>query len=438
MSDKPRINIALVEDDPIVGESLQERLELEGMGCDWFADAGQALDAVHAGGYQLVLSDIRMPGMDGEAFFEALRARVDPPPPTVFITGYGSIEQAVRLLRQGAADYLTKPLDIHELLQRIRELASGSPAAEQAEDAGEVAPGMRPFFERIPRLAPHPEAVVLIQGESGVGKEVLARHIHESLTPDAPFEAVNCGALPEQLAASELFGHEKGAFTGAAQRHAGAFERAAAGVLFLDEIGDMPLDLQVQLLRVIQERRFQRVGGERSLPFEGRLVCATHQDLQQLVREGSFREDLYYRLNVVQFEIPPLRKRPADILWLVEQFLAENAARVGRQAPPAIDAATRDALLVYPWPGNVRELKNLIDRACIFCDSDHLTPEMLGLPEMSPDNNLRSARDRAERTRIVEALELHAGQIQRTAEALGISRKTLWEKMKKLGIERGR
>ncbi len=198
----------------------------------------------------------------------------------------------------------------------------------------------------------------------------------------------------------------------------------------------MPPDLQVQLLRVIQERRFQRVGGEHSLSFDGRLVCATHQDLRELVSEGRFREDLYYRLNVVQFDIPPLRKRPADILWLAQQFITENAARVGRNPPPAIDEATRNALLAYPWPGNVRELKNLIDRACIFCDGDRLSPELLGIPAAGPANNLRYTRDEAERERIVQALRLHEGQMTRTAASLGISRKTLWEKMKKLGIDK--
>ena len=278
---------------------------------------------------------------------------------------------------------------------------------------------------------------MLIRGESGVGKEVLARHLHELLNPEAPFVAINCAALPEQLATSELFGHEKGAFTGASRQHLGAFERAGRGILFLDEIGDMPLDLQSQLLRVIQERRFSRLGGEREYPFEGRLVCATHRDLQKLVLEGRFREDLYYRLNVVQFEIPPLRRRPADILWLAEQFIRENAARVGRSNPPAIDERTRNALLAYHWPGNVRELKNLVDRACIFCDGDTLSPELLGLPAAEPAG-LKRQRQEAERETILQALRLHGGQMQKTAKALGISRKTLWEKMKKLGIDRKR
>ncbi len=429
-ADKPRI--ALVEDDPIVGESLQERLQLEGYACDWYPHARDALRGIRERRHRLVLSDIRMPDMDGEAFFEQLQQAEGDSPPVIFITGYGSIEQAVRLLRRGAADYIAKPIDLKALLQRLRELLAQTASPPDRE----VAPGMRPFFEQIPRLAPHREAVILIHGESGVGKEVLARHIHDTLSPQGPFEALNCAALPPELAASELFGHEKGAFTGANQQHAGAFERASGGVLFLDEIGDMPPDLQVQLLRVIQERRFQRVGGEHSLSFDGRLVCATHQDLRELVSEGRFREDLYYRLNVVQFDIPPLRKRPADILWLAQQFITENAARVGRNPPPAIDEATRNALLAYPWPGNVRELKNLIDRACIFCDGDRLSPELLGIPAAGPANNLRYTRDEAERERIVQALRLHEGQMTRTAASLGISRKTLWEKMKKLGIDK--
>ncbi len=429
-------DIALVEDDPILGETLQERLRLEGLSCELFTSTDAALAGLERDRHRLVLSDIRLPDGDGERLFSELQRRLPEPPPVVFITGYGSIEQAVRLLRQGAADYLTKPLDLETLLARLRELLARS--APLPEEPDQVAPGMRPFFRQIPRLAPHRETVVLIQGESGVGKEILARHLHEALTPDAPFVAVNCAALPEHLAASELFGHEKGAFTGATRRHAGAFERAGEGVLFLDEIGDMPAELQAQLLRAIQERSFRRLGGERDLPFQGRLVCATHQDLRQAVQEGRFREDLYYRLNVVQFQIPPLRQRPADILWLAEQFIEANAARVGRVPPPAIDEATRQALLAHDWPGNVRELKNLIDRACIFCEGDALTPELLGLPAAAPRQGLRSAREAAERERIVQMLQAHQGQVQKAAAALGISRKTLWEKMKKLDIDKDR
>ena len=426
--------IALIEDDPIVGESLQERLQLEGYDCDWFSDAEAALLGLDKKAYRLILSDIRMPDISGEELYAALQQRLPDLPPVVFITGFGNIEQAVRLLRNGAADYLTKPLDLPTLLTRIRELlAQNAPRRDADRD---VAPGMRPFFQQIPRLAPHQDIVVLIQGESGAGKEVLARHIHDVLTPDAPFVAINCAALPDHLAASELFGHVKGAFTGAAHRHAGAFERAGGGVLFLDEIGDMPLDLQAQLLRVIQERSYQRLGGERDLRFEGRMVCATHRDLQQMVRDGAFREDLYYRLNVVQFEIPPLRERPADILWLAEQFIEANASRVGRENPPSIDKRTRGAMLAYDWPGNVRELKNLIDRACIFCEGEALSPELLGITPASPATGLKSTRNEAEREGITKALRLHQGHIQKTADALGISRKTLWDKMKKLGIDK--
>ena len=426
--------IALIEDDPIVGESLQERLQLENYACDWFPTGREALNGIGQHPYQLILSDIRMPDMDGEQLFDALMQQRTELPPFIFITGYGSIEQAVRLLRKGATDYLTKPLDLPELLARLRDLVKHRPPPETDDDG--IAPGMRPFFQKIPHLAPHPEVVVLIQGESGVGKEVLARHLHETLTPKQPFEALNCAALPESLAGSELFGHEKGAFTNASRQHAGAFERAGSGVLFLDEIGDMSLELQAQLLRAIQERVIQRIGGEKTIPFQARLICASHQNLQQLVREGRFREDLYYRLNVVQFEIPPLRKRPADILWLGQQFIRANAARIGREPPPAIDDRTRDAMLAYEWPGNVRELKNLIDRACIFCESDSLSPEMLGIAIASPTNNLRSARDEAERERILHALDVNQGHMQKTADMLGISRKTLWGKMKKLSIDK--
>jgi len=428
------VSIALIEDDLIVGESLKARLDLEGYDCQWFEKPDDALNSVKHHDFSLIICDIRMPGLSGEQFFDSLIEQ-GCSTSILFITGYGTIEQAVRLLHKGASDYLTKPVNISILLDRINELTSQENLQNSRPNL--IVPGLRSLFKKIPNLSNFEDTVVLIQGESGVGKEVLARHIHETLCPQQPFEPINCAAIPDELAASELFGHEKGAFTGAYQTHEGAFERAETGVLFLDEIGDMPLNIQVHLLRAIQERTYQRIGGRNSMPFRARLICATHQDLKELVRTGKFREDLYYRLNVVQFDIPPLRERPADILWLAQQFIEKNAKRVHRTTPPIIPKNTQDALLSYDWPGNVRELKNIIDRACIFCDDNQLLPEILGIPtSQATRSNLKSIRHDAERDKIIRALLANEGHMQNTARSLDISRKTLWEKMKKLSIDK--
>ena len=261
-----------------------------------------------------------------------------------------------------------------------------------------------------------------------------------SVRPEAPFIAINCGAISEGLFEAELFGHEKGAFTGAAAARRGVFEQADGGTLFLDEIGEMPLSMQVKLLRVVQERRFVRVGGEQSIKVDLRLICATNRDLKAMVDEGKFREDLYYRINVIQIRIPPLRERREDVLWLAEAFLAECSARHGGENR-RLSAAARQILLDYPWPGNVRELKHCFERACILSRASTIRPEdlfeapLLGAPAADADaRSLNAYLQDCERAYIAGALERNAGQISETAAELGISRKNLWEKMKKLGM----
>lgn len=386
--------------------------------------------------HQLIISDIRLPDMDGEALFERLRCKHSALPPVVFITGYGSIDQAVRLLKAGAMDFLTKPLDLPRLLDTIYRLANQPTTLPQTSNT-KVSPGMQIFEPLLQRLLSHRETPVLVLGESGVGKEVLAHRLHELANPEAPFVAINCAALPRDLVASELFGHEQGAFTGARSRHLGAFERAADGTLFLDEIGDMPLDLQTQLLRVVQEREFVRVGGTKAHPIAARLVCATHLNLEQAVADGTFREDLYYRLNVMQISVPPLRERPADIVWLAERF---SAAFTDDLTPPFQHHSedVRQALLAHDWPGNVRELKNSIERACILHGAAGLTSKQLNLPQIDAGmkNSLRSVREDAEHERICSALAANNGQMTATAAMLDISRKGLWQKMKRFGIAR--
>jgi DNA-binding NtrC family response regulator len=430
--------VCLVEDDPIMGESIVSRFELEGLSIHWHQDAAAAREALLNNDYGLVISDIRLPDRNGDRLFEELLEQQLLLPPFIFITGFGDLSRAVNLLKLGAADYLTKPFDMERLLQRVGELLTLRPRPRQEADAplGISAP-MRQIEAMIQRVAPL-EVSVLITGETGVGKEVVARRIHE-LGRGGPFFAVNCAAIAEGLVESELFGHEKGAFTGAGRHHRGVFERARGGTLFLDEIGDMPLAMQARLLRVLQERKITRVGGESDLSVDVRLVCATHQDLERLAAEGRFRSDLIYRINLVHLEIPPLRERGEDILLLANRLLAHWAANQG-QPPRQLHPDAERALLEQPWPGNVRDLRHTLERACIFSDGPVIRAEALFTPGAAPaaepqcDQPL-SEYLRASESRYIEyCLERHQGRMGETATALGISRKALWEKMKRLGI----
>jgi transcriptional regulator with PAS, ATPase and Fis domain len=298
---------------------------------------------------------------------------------------------------------------------------------------------MRALNELLPRIA-NSRASVLVLGESGVGKERVARRLHLLAGSERPFVPVNCGALAETLLEAELFGYEKGAFTGAARTKRGFFEQAHGGTLFLDEIGETSPAMQVKLLRAIQERQILRVGGEVPIPVELRLITASNQDLKTLVEEGRFRDDLFYRINVIQLKLPPLRERREDIPWLAERLLAEFAATQG-QVRKILSPDAERALLDYPWPGNVRELKHVLERACVLAEGSLLTPGFLFGETSSgkrgtPENTLGDYLVDREREYIVRALESQAWQIQETAGLLGISRKNLWEKMKKLGIQR--
>lgn len=436
--------ICLIEDDAIMGEALVDRLELEGYACDWHRFGGQALAALQERRYAVAVSDIRLPDMSGEALYLSLREAGMELPPFLFITAFGAIDQAVRLLKLGAEDYLAKPLDIPLLLAKIRDLAER--ARPLGGDQGElgISAAMRRIEATLPRLAKHADTL-LITGESGVGKEWVARALHRRLSPPGPFVAVNCGAIPEGLLESELFGHEKGAFTGAIRTRPGVFEQADGGILFLDEIGDMPLSMQIRLLRAIQERSVVRVGGETPLPVNIKLVCATHRDLKERVRRGEFREDLYYRIHTMHLDVPPLRERKEDILWLAGRFLsdlcAEKALSPRLLAPPA-----EQALVNYPWPGNVRELRHCLERACILGTQSLLTVETLfgelgGELESEAEGiateSLADYLAKCERAYINHLLEQNSWRITDTAGRLGISRKALWEKMRRLGISRG-
>ncbi len=434
--------LCLVEDDAIMGESLSERFELEGFAVHWCRSAGEALARIPSGHYAAVVSDIRLPDLTGEQMYLQLLAQGRPLPAFVFITGYGSIDQAVRLLKLGAADYVTKPFDLDELVAKIEALSPTPPAPpREGRPALGISPAMRRIEQMLPRLCAQAETV-LITGESGVGKEVVAREIHrlDPRTTDQPFVAVNCAALPETLLEAELFGHEKGAFTGAVRARKGVFEQADGGTLFLDEIGDMSPAMQAKLLRAIQNRQIVRLGGDRPIAVSLRLICATHHDLKQMVKDGSFREDLFYRIHVIHLKVPPLRERKEDILWFAQKFLQEFAAQ-HQSAPRTLLPATEQAMLAYPWPGNIRELKHCIERACILSAEPALEPCALfeGMPEFvvggGADADLGRFLAECERSYITQALERHGWHISQTATFLGISRKNLWEKMKKLGIQ---
>jgi DNA-binding NtrC family response regulator len=434
--------ICLIEDDAIMGEALAQRLALEGFTVDWrrTGNAGLAALTGAGAGADAAVIDINLPDISGIALFEELLQRCESPPPCLFITGYGTIDDAVRLLKLGAADYLTKPLSPAELIARLRALAGSGATGPANRPAGGdddplgLSPAMRRIDGALERIARHPEMPLLIRGESGVGKEVVARRLHRLQCPQAPFVAVNCAAMPEGLIESELFGHEKGAFTGASARREGCFERAGDGLLFLDEIGDMPQVLQPRLLRALQEHRVTRIGGDRELAVAARPVLATHQDLEGLVRDGRFREDLYYRINVLEIDIPQLRERPEDILWLAEHFLGEHARRFPDESR-TLSAEDRATLLKYRWPGNVHELRHVLERACVMGESDRL---LLKLPGAGPSDEkpLKSYARAGERAAIVAALEDHKRNVTAAAAALGISRKTLWQKMKRYGISR--
>lgn len=434
-----RARIGLVEDDPVMGGSIVQRLELEGWDVTWWQTGRAATEALPgaAAGLDLVICDIRLPDMSGERVFEAAAAQANMPP-FLFVTGYGEIDQAVRLMRSGAVDFMTKPFAMDDFLKRIetgrRTAASGvrvdsyllgeSPAIQHAEDL-------------IRRYSGH-DLPVLITGETGSGKEVAARLLHQiSARAEQPFVAVNCAAIPVDLLESEIFGHEKGAFTGAAQRHLGYAERAGRGTLFLDEIGDMPPPLQAKLLRLIESASFSRLGGETSVPFRARIVAATHRDLA-MGQSTGFREDLYFRLAVLPVEIPPLRQRPEDIVWLLARFL-ENAAARSDARIRGYSALAEEAALAHTWNGNVRELRNRVDRAVALATSEwimpgDLFPEQFGQSSEEDFLSLAIVRDAAERRQIERAMDATGGQVAKAAGLLGVSRTTLWEKMTRLGI----
>lgn len=433
------LSIAIVEDDPIMGESLNQRLTLEGYHVEWWRTGEEAIAFLEASVPDLVICDIRLPGMSGAEVFRKVAATAERPP-FLFMTAYGQIDQAVALMRAGAVDYLTKPFEIDALLERARGLVARRSAGRNFILG--VSESIQEIEDLIRRIAPHPSPV-LLSGETGVGKEVCARLLHaESRLPTEPFIAVNCAAIPDNLLESEVFGHEKGSFTGASVRHLGYAERARQGTLFLDEVSELPLALQAKLLRLIEDKSFIRVGGEKSIQFRARVVCASNRNLASEVAAGRFREDLLYRINVVTIDVPPLRERQQDILWLLGRLFDEMAPNSPTRLR-GLSTLAEEAALDHLWPGNAREIRNRLERAIALADGEWIMPGDL-FPERRRQSerahslieklSLSEARDTAERREIERALRQTGGQIGEAAKRLGVSRTTLWERMRRFGL----
>ncbi|WP_322517560.1 sigma-54 dependent transcriptional regulator [Rhodopseudomonas palustris] len=428
--------IGLVEDDAIMGESIVQRLALEGATVRWWRCGQDALKNIKSSPLEAIVCDIRLPDIGGEDLFREA-ARASKLPPFLFITGHGDIDQAVRLMRIGAHDYFTKPFELDDFLLRLTELIG--PRSDTNSHALGLSPAMKDLERLLLRVA-RLNSTVLITGETGSGKEVAARYLHAMSGPERrPFMAVNCAAIPGEMLESELLGHEKGAFTGASQRHLGYAERAGEGALFLDEIGDLRLELQAKLLRLIEERTFYRLGGERPIPFKGRLIVATNANLPKLVETGRFREDLYYRINVVTVRIPPLRTRHDDIPWLMQRFFEESAGRI-ETSLKGISALAEETALAYAWPGNVRELRNRMERAVALGLGQWVMPGDL-FPDQADDSasdaqmgSLEDARQSAEKRHILRALSATSGEIGAASKLLRIGRTTLWDKMRRLNL----
>ncbi len=435
------VQLLLIEDDLIMGESLVDRFELEGLRVQWARTIEDASGLLDTERFDAVVSDVRLPDGSGEALFAHRSGSVAGAPPWLFITAFATVDRAVAMLRAGARDYVTKPFDITELVNKVRTVVGGIAPSSVTSDGALLgtSAAMQQLATQAERVA-YRARTVLITGESGAGKEVLARHLHALAHPEtaAPFVAVNCGAIPETLVEAALFGHERGAFTGADRQRRGYVEQADKGTLFLDEIAELTPAMQVRLLRVLQERSVQRLGSEEVIKVDLRVVCATHRDLRQMVEEGRFREDLYYRIHVVHLRVPPLRERPEDVLWLANRFLAEQALD---HAEPVrrLSTGARAALLAHAWPGNVRELQNRIERACVMGGDQDIAVHDL-FEERAPASTgaslptLESFVNDAEREYLAVILARFEGRVGKAAEALGISRKTLWEKTRRYGL----
>ncbi len=453
------MRILIVDDEKKMAESIRDYFEPEGLESDIASNGEEGRRKLEEKAYDALVSDLRMPGLDGMSLLRWVREE-GPDIPVIMISAHGEIRDAVEAMRVGAYDYLVKPFDPDELLLKLRKavdnrrlrlsVAAGMSGKAKDEMIGEST-ALREVDRILAKASPS-GATILVTGESGTGKEVAARISHRYSKREGPFVPINMGAFPEQLLESELFGYEKGAFTGADSRKQGLFESAQGGTLFLDEISEMPLHLQVKLLRVIQERKVQRLGSLKGSPVDFRLVAATNRNLEEEVKAGKFREDLYYRINVIRIQLPPLRERSEDIPLLAGAFLSRVSGSLGRKSMELGDDAL-EILMRYDFPGNVRELENAIERACILCegdilrarDFDFLKPTKPQNPigrELSPavpkegiHRKEPASLEEMEKKAIEEALARNGFHREKTASELGISRRTLLNKMKAYGME---
>jgi two-component system nitrogen regulation response regulator NtrX len=448
MSTYPKILI--VDDEAGIRESLSSILRDEHYFVEAVDSAEVALERIVADDYSVVLLDVWLPGMDGLEALSRIQALAQPPL-VIIISGHGTIETAVRATKLGAFDFIEKPLSLEKIIVLVRNAIQQRRLQEENQllrtelghryrIVGDSVP-MKALRQQIAVTGPT-NGRVLIYGESGTGKELVARSLHAaSLRNKGPFVEVNCAAIPEELIESELFGHVKGSFTGASEDKIGKFAKADGGTLFLDEVGDMSLRTQSKVLRVLEEQRFERVGSNETTHVDVRVIAATNKNLEQEIVKGAFRQDLFYRLNVIPFFVPPLRDRKEDIPVLARYFLAEFSAEYGKKTRELTDAAM-EILLRYPWSGNVRELRNLVERLVIVCpqtriEPHHLPPELFrGVAEspQQPYSTLHEARSAYEREFILRKLQEHRWNMTQTASALGLERSHLYRKMKSLGI----
>jgi two-component system nitrogen regulation response regulator NtrX len=446
----PRPQLLIVDDEAGIRESLSAILTDEGYAVDSAGSAEEALERAAVGDVDVVLLDVWLPGMDGLEALSRLQS-ASTPPAVIMISGHGTIETAVRATKLGAFDFLEKPLSLDKIVVLVRN-AINQRRLEQENQAlrGELGYRYQVIGESVPMKALRQQIAVtaptngrvLIYGESGTGKELVARSLHAaSLRSKGPFVEVNCAAIPEELIESELFGHMKGSFAGAAEDKTGKFKKADGGTLFLDEVGDMSLRTQSKVLRILEEQRFEPVGSGDTITVDVRVLAATNKDLEHEIARGAFRQDLFYRLNVIPFLVPPLRDRKEDIPILARYFLNEFSSANGKRTRELSDAAM-EILLRYPFPGNVRELRNLVERLVIVCpqsriEPHHLPPEFFrGVSEspQHPYSTLHEARSAYEREFILRKLQENRWNMTQTASSLGLERSHLYRKMKSLGI----
>jgi len=452
--------ILIVDDEKLMRVSLEDKLTKEGYAVTSLSNAVEGVKLLQSTNFDAVITDLRLPKMDGIDFLREIK-KASPETVVIIMTAYGSIENAVTAMKEGAYDYVTKPFSLEELIVKLQKaLKHKDTIAENLMLKQRVlsqygydnmigrGEGMKRVFEIISTVS-NRDTTILIQGESGTGKELTAGAIHyNSNRKDGPFIKVSCAALNKEILESELFGHEKGSFTGAIKTRRGRFELADGGTIFLDDVDDIPLEMQVKLLRVLQEREFERVGGEETIPVNVRVICATKKDLKKLVQEGSFRQDLYYRLHVVTVQLPPLRERKEDIPLLVTYFIKKYAVHQ-RVSVYSISQETLNLLLLYNWPGNIRELENVIEHAVAFCTSDTIIPRNLPgnlLERETPSGifpielsaidsiDLQETLSEAERKLLFWAYQKTNGNQVRMSEILRIPRTTLQNKLVKYNI----